>query len=81
MKLVRKIAPLILLAVASFYFLFQISCNTENKNPSNGNDTTQRKTAVTPPDFDADSTYAWIKKQVDFSPRIPGTAAQKKCAE
>lgn len=33
------------------------------------------------PDFNADSAYAFIAKQVSFGPRIPGTAAQTRCAE
>jgi glutaminyl-peptide cyclotransferase len=32
------------------------------------------------PTFDADSTYLYIKKQVDFGPRVPGTPAHQKCA-
>ena len=32
------------------------------------------------PDFNADSAFAFVKKQVDFGPRVPNTAAHKKCA-
>jgi glutaminyl-peptide cyclotransferase len=32
------------------------------------------------PTLDADSTYLYIKKQVDFGPRVPGTPAHQKCA-
>lgn len=35
---------------------------------------------VTVPPFSADSAYAFIKKQVDFGPRVPGTPAHAKCA-
>ncbi len=35
---------------------------------------------VSVPDFNADSAYLFIKKQVDFGPRVPGSAAHKKCA-
>ncbi len=31
--------------------------------------------------FNADSAYSYIKKQVDFGPRIPGTEAHKKCLQ
>ncbi len=32
------------------------------------------------PAFMADSAFAYVKKQVDFGPRVPGTAAHKACA-
>ncbi|MFN0034335.1 MAG: M28 family peptidase [Saprospiraceae bacterium] len=33
------------------------------------------------PDFNADSTFLAVKRQVDFGPRVPNSAAHKKCAE
>lgn len=39
-----------------------------------------KKELITPPDFNSDSAYSFIKKQVDFGPRVPGTDAHKKCA-
>jgi glutaminyl-peptide cyclotransferase len=36
--------------------------------------------ALPMPDFSADSAYNFVKKQVDFGPRVPNTAAHKKCA-
>jgi hypothetical protein len=33
------------------------------------------------PDFDAASAYAFVKKQVEFGPRVPGTAAHAACAD
>jgi glutaminyl-peptide cyclotransferase len=38
------------------------------------------KDLITPPDFNADSAYFFIKQQVDFGPRVPGSEAHKKCA-
>ncbi len=32
-------------------------------------------------DFRADSAYAFIQKQVDMGPRVPGTPVQSKCAK
>lgn len=32
------------------------------------------------PDFDADSAFQYVKMQVDFGPRIPGSEAHAKCA-
>jgi glutaminyl-peptide cyclotransferase len=36
--------------------------------------------AVAPPEFSADSAYAYIAHQVSFGPRVPGSAAQVQCA-
>ncbi len=39
-------------------------------------------TSVPPtPLFDPDSAYAFVKKQVDFGPRIPGTAPHTACGD
>lgn len=39
-----------------------------------------KKDYVSPPEFNADSAYTFIQKQVDFGPRVPGTEAHRKCA-
>jgi Zn-dependent M28 family amino/carboxypeptidase len=36
---------------------------------------------VTVPRFSADSAYQFIKTQVDFGPRVPGSEAHTKCAD
>lgn len=36
---------------------------------------------VAVPEFSADSAYAYIEKQVSFGPRVPGSPAQRKCAD
>lgn len=33
------------------------------------------------PPFDVDSAYAFVQKQVDFGPRVPGTAAHQACGD
>ena len=35
---------------------------------------------VAVPNFNMDSAYLYVQKQVDFGPRVPNTAAHKKCA-
>lgn len=34
-----------------------------------------------PPTFSEDSAYSYIQRQVDFGPRVPGTASHEKCAK
>lgn len=33
------------------------------------------------PSFSADSAYSFVKKQVDFGPRVPNTESHRRCAE
>lgn len=62
--------------------LFIASCGNDTEQPSK---TTQIKTVeaarVPAPDFNADSAYSFVKAQVDFGPRIPGTPAHARCAD
>lgn len=56
------------------------SCHSES--PTSPPPATQP--AVKPiatPVFNADSAYAFVKAQVDFGPRIPGTPAHQACAD
>jgi len=47
---------------------------TETEVPAN-------QPTVTAPVFNPDQAYAYIEKQLSFGPRVPGTAAQQKCAD
>ena len=53
-----------------------------NKPKPPVNDTTRHAvtTTIKAPEFDADTAFVFVKKQVDFGPRIPNTSAQTKCA-
>lgn len=42
------------------------------------NDTLKYDNAITP-QFNSDSAYAYVKQQVDFGTRVPGSAGHKKC--
>lgn len=67
-----------------------LSIGTQSCNSQNG--ATQSQTAtpsavatsdtkISIPGFDAKTTYQLIQDQVNFGPRVPGTEAQKKCAD
>ncbi|PWS28211.1 glutamine cyclotransferase [Pedobacter yonginense] len=45
------------------------------------NEDSSQEIKLASPDFNADSAYAYVKAQVDFGPRIPGTLAHQKCAD
>lgn len=60
---------------------FIASCIQDNKKQDTTPPATEVKKAPAKiPGFSADSAFAFVKKQVDFGPRIPGTAAHAQCA-
>src|SRR5687767_11390380 len=78
----RIIRNSLLLVIAAVFFtcgpVFLSSCG----DPTVINDSDTVKTVVVKkfvPDFNADSAYAFIKAQVDFGPRVPGTPGHEKC--
>lgn len=71
-------------AVFKIAIVFLIaSCSHEpTAPPPAGNTPTTVETKKIPtPDFNADSAYAYVKAQVDFGPRVPGTPSHAKCAD
>ncbi|MBC7776516.1 MAG: M28 family peptidase [Phycisphaerae bacterium] len=71
----------LLLLLAGFYVIKPYL----NQNPK----VSTRPPVVTPrpnipqiavPDFSADSAFLFVKKQVDFGPRVPNTPAHQKCS-
>ncbi|MBW6490364.1 MAG: M28 family peptidase [Lentimicrobium sp.] len=49
------------------------------KNPSVGTEVTSERIFI--PDFNADSAWLFVDKQVAFGPRVPNTEAHRKCAD
>lgn len=41
----------------------------------------KQATTVSAPSFQGDSAYAFVKRQVDFGPRVPGSAGHKACGD
>lgn len=67
----------------TFLLFIIIACKpTENshENHQSGNPSKEKK-LINAPEFSADSAYEWIKKQLSFGPRVPGTNAHQKCRE
>jgi Zn-dependent M28 family amino/carboxypeptidase len=63
-----------------FAFVFSIQA-CENDSVKSVKRNTQKKVAeVVIPDFNADSAYNYVAKQVSFGPRVPGTKAHAECA-
>lgn len=66
----------------SFVSFLITSCGNENTEIKTENKTTKIETpSVSTPLFDADSAYSYVKAQVDFGPRTPGSKAHAACAD
>lgn len=59
------------------------SCETKENKPAR--EEAQKTAAVIPvvavPEFNQDSAFSFIEKQVSFGPRVPNTATHDKCAD
>lgn len=56
------------------------SCDNKQKSKPVAQATPQKQEIVVP-DFNADSAYNYVAKQLDFGPRVPGSDAHAQCAE
>ena len=81
MKLVKFTRSLLILCLASCVLsFFLISCvGGGKKNEQITTNNEQQKVNV--PDFNQDSAYGYLKKQMDFGPRVPNTKAHDECAD
>lgn len=62
--------------------LLAASCGNNGDNTNGNNNPDSLKTIkVNVPAFNADSAYNFVKAQVDMGPRVPNTAAHKKCGD
>jgi len=61
---------------------FLQGCRTEQESKQADEQDLAPDIATSPlPDFQADSAYAWVQKQVSFGPRIPGSKAHRDCGD
>ncbi|MCX2744560.1 M28 family peptidase [Mangrovivirga sp. M17] len=58
-------------------FIFIVSCDTETSNK----EVREEIRNIYVPDFNEDSAYHFIEKQVSFGPRVPGSEAHDQTAE
>lgn len=68
----RKIALVAMISVALF------SCKPDGEDGGNKPQPEEPVVTVPTPDFNADSAYSYVQKQVDFGPRVPGSEAHQK---
>lgn len=76
MNFTKKIA---LLATCTM-LLIALGCKNDAADSSDG--ATQPETQpLAVPKFERDSAFSFVKKQVDFGPRVPNTDAHKRCKD
>lgn len=80
----RTTIKLASLALSASLALF--ACTSEVKQPSHTEPVkeevkTEEIKTVFVPKINADSAFYYVKKQVDFGPRVPGTAAHRQCGD
>ncbi|NUM32266.1 MAG: M28 family peptidase [Bacteroidetes bacterium] len=63
-----------------FFIAIFLSCNTKTNEGENTEDEEEYSNeALNSVNFNADSAYSYIQKQVDFGPRVPNSQAHKNC--
>lgn len=67
------------LALLFSALVFTSGCDQSQNATSNKKSRPAKVVSV--PQFNADSAFAFVAKQVSFGPRVPGTEAHKACAE
>ena len=68
------------IAIISLVIFSMTSCDNKQNSKPAAQPAPQVKQVVIP-DFNADSAYNYVKKQLDFGPRVPGSVAHKQCAD
>ncbi len=66
--------------ILSFVFII-VSCNGTTKKSTTATEKSTEKKNVQVPVFEADSAYKFIAQQINFGPRVPGTAAHRNCSD
>lgn len=64
--------------IAMAIMLVNISC--KDKKPKQSS-TDKSSVKIVIPDFNADSAFMFVRKQVDFGPRVPNTESHSLCAD
>lgn len=78
-KIARKVCALPALSLIVLTGAFGNSCG--NPGSRAGAAEITEDTAVAVGNFDADSAFAYVKKQVEFGPRVPNTDSHARCSE
>jgi glutaminyl-peptide cyclotransferase len=82
LRFTKKINLVHLSALSVLVLNLLPSCNNnQTSNSTKPSTNPPKEITIATPSFDADSAYSFVKTQVDFTPRTPGSKAHDKCAE
>jgi len=70
-----------IIAVCAAAIVFYLSCNSYRTKPATAAVSAYEAYSKVSPDFDADSAYAFIERQVSFGPRVPDTPEHSACGD
>lgn len=73
--MMKKVVFISMILLLSF-----VSCQDKKTSKTVAKPTVQKQEIVVP-SFNADSAYSYVKKQLDFGPRVPESKAHAQCAE
>jgi len=76
--LFNQTVKFVLIMLSSIFFNACIQDTDSGNSKTNIENNSSLKNYITP-EFNADSAYTYIKKQVDFGPRVPNTQAHINC--
>ncbi|MFZ1687374.1 MAG: M28 family peptidase [Flavobacteriales bacterium] len=77
----RIIALLLVALLLALLVLRSCAPDSGSTVPTPGRVTPEQPALPPTPLFDPDSAYGYVKKQVDFGPRVPGSAGHKACGD
>ncbi len=73
---------LIFFALVVLFFCLLVSCTSTKQESQNlEKQNNQFTNTVQTPNFQQDSSFIWIEKQLSFGPRVPGTVGHQKCRD
>lgn len=68
--------------IAGFFLITFTECGERSKKATKTEDQNVKDAAaIFVPEFNADSAYSYIERQMKFGPRVPNTPAHKACAK
>ena len=62
------------------HVLFLASCGNQSNGKKIETTAIKSKAEIKVPDFNADSAYWFVSRQLEFGPRVPGSTAHQECA-
>lgn len=66
--------------ILALLFLGLLSCDNQSKKKSEDRNNKKEEVKIQIPQFNQDSAYKYVAKQVAFGPRVPNTEAHRECA-